>query len=349
MEQKMKKSFLYSFIVLMILFVVSCAQQTQKPAETEYLDELEAKKQLEAEQVDANAQVVDDFSKKKKILTRIEVEDRIEQKKLIQKQEDIKAKSAQLEKAIEEKLSAKSAKIVRDNENVQELLDLGLTPEELEAKLRAETNLNEFEIAEVVSTYKVQRMIATAQSKEELERVLKSETQLKDEEIKQIVSIRQQVIDKEKELRKETLKKIHDRLVRNRTLNLETVFCAQTSKLDQLVLSPIYYPFDVHIVDRKASSKLFNDYEMISAELAKYPDMMIQLEGNCDYKGSNRYNKALGDRRWSGVLPLLTSVGINQTKIRGISKGEECPTPQVNDDEAWRAQNRRTDFVWILQ
>ncbi|MBU3914683.1 hypothetical protein KKA14_04040, partial [bacterium] len=349
MELKMKKSFIYSLIVLIGLFLVSCSQQTRKLEDTVYLDELEKQKQLEASQQSANAQIVEDYDKKKKILTRVEAEDRIEQKKLVKKQEDIKAKSAQLDREIEEKTGSKSAEIARNNKKVPELLAMNLPPEELEKRLSEETALTKEEIAEVVKTYKLQRMIASSQTKEKLEQVLKEKTELKTDEIERIVAIKQQVLDTEKELRKETLKKIHDRLIRNRQLNLETVFCSGASKLDQLILKQIYYPFDVHTVDNESSSQLFNEYELISQELSNYPDMMLQLEGSCDHKGSNKYNKALGDRRWSGVVPLLTSIGYSNANIRGISKGEECQTPKITDDESWRAQNRRTDFVWTLK
>jgi outer membrane protein OmpA-like peptidoglycan-associated protein len=192
-------------------------------------------------------------------------------------------------------------------------------------------------------------MIASSQSKEELEAVLKRETELKADEIERIVAIKQQVLDNQKELRKETIKKIHERLVRNRQLNLESVFCSRASTFDQLVLNPVYYPFDVHTVNKEISNRIFSDFEMISDELSNYPDLMLQLEGSCDYKGSNKYNKALGDRRWSGVMPLLTSLGYSKNNIRGISKGEECPTPKKDDDEVWRSENRRTDFVWVLK
>ncbi len=345
----MKKFFTFSSIVLMSLFLMACAQQTQKPEDTVYLDELEKEKQLEEEQQSSNYKIEGDFAKKKKIIKQIEAEDRIEQKKLAKKQEAIEAKAAELEKEIEETIGGRTSEIARKDDRIQELINMNLPPEELSKRLSEETNLSKTEIDEVVDSYKLQRMIATSQSQEELEKTLKQETELADDEIKKIVEIKQQVMDNEKELRKETLKKIHERLVRNRELNLETVFCSRATKMDQIVLSPVYYPFDVHVVGQDSSSQLLNDFELISEELQNYPDMVLQLEGNCDYKGSNKYNKALGDRRWSGVLPLLTSLGYSRSRVRGISKGEECPTPKLSDDEDWRAQNRRTDFVWVLK
>lgn len=260
-------------------------------------------------------------------------------------------KSAQLEKEIEEKIGFKSAEIIKENENVKELLAMDLSAEDLERRLVEESDLSPEDIKEVVETYKLQKMIASTQSEEELTKILQEKTELKDDEIKRIVAIKKQVLEKEKELRYETIKKIHDRLVRNRQLNIDRVFCAAASKLDELVLTPVFYPFDVHVIEKDASTRLFNDFDLIASELTKYPDMMLQLEGSCDYKGSNKYNKALGDRRWSGVLPLLTSLGYAQNYIRGISKGEECPVPKLesDDDEKWRARNRRTDFIWVLK
>lgn len=348
----MKKSFI---CILVVLFIASCApQQPQQPSldiEYEFLSELDQQEKLKAEEKAENQKIVEEYEKKKKILTQIEIEDRIEQKQLIKKQEDIAMKSEELKKEIEEKIGLQSAQIIEKNEKVKELLALDLSAEELEKRLAEETDLTDEDKDIVVKTYKVQKMIASAQTKEELEEILKEQTELNSEEIQRIVAIKQQLIDKEVELRKETLRKIHERLLRNRRLNIESVFCARTSKLDQLLLSPVYYPFDVHVVGNKYSKNLYADFEMIIDELSNYPDMMLQLEGNCDYKGSNKYNKALGDRRWSGVKPLITSLGYEESKIRGISKGEECPTPKsdIFDDETWRAENRRTDFVWVLQ
>lgn len=341
----MKKSFICG---LFALFIASCAPQAPQQ-KVEYLEELEQQKALQASQKNENLNIVEDYKKKKKILTQIETEDRIEQTKLIKKQEDIALKSEELKKEIEEKIGLKSAEIMEKNEKVKELLALELSADELEKRLAEETDLSAQDKEEVVKTYKLQQMITSARSKEELEQILKEKTELDDSEIATLVEMQQQVLDKKASLRRETLKKIHDRLIRNRRLNIETVFCAGASKLDQLVVAPVYYPFDVHVVDKKYSQSLFSDFEMIFDELDNYPDMMLQLEGACDYKGSNKYNKALGDRRWSGVVPLLTSMGYAQSNVRGISKGEECQTPKFDNDEKWRAENRRTDFIFVLK
>ncbi len=344
----MEKRFMY-FLAVVFFFLASCAPQTPKPKDLVYLDELGQQKTLLAGQIEENKRIIEEYNKKKKILAQIAAEDQIEQKKLIKKKQDIAQKAARLQKEIEERLGFKSSQIVKNNARAKELLEMNLTPEELAERLRAETDLTAEEIKEVVSTYRLKRMIAAAKTEEELEQILRTQTDFKEDEIQRIVAMKKQILAEQQALRIETIKKIHDRLVRNRRLNIESVFCARASSFDQLLLTPVKYPFDVHAVSNDSSSTLYNDFEMISVEIKKYPDMMLQLEGNCDYKGSNKYNKALGDRRWSGVKPLLTSMGFADSSIRGISKGEECPTPKIDNDELWRAENRRTDFVWVLK
>ena len=334
--------------VLALFFLASCGGKQPKK-DTVYLAELKAQRPLQAEQQNQNRAAMLNYKKKKIILTRIAAEDRQEQGKLLKKQEEIVRRSEALKQQLLKKIGIDSAVVARGNKKVEALLNSGLSTEELERRLRSETQLSDAEINKIIKGYRLKQLIASSQTKEQLETVLRENTDLDDSEIQEVVKIQQQIIDKREELKVETLRKIHTRLVRNRRLNIDTVFCAAASKLDQIVIRPVYYPFDIHITNKKSSNLLFDDFVLVQKEIKKYPDMLLQLEGNCDYKGSNRYNKALGDRRWSGVEPLLTSMGINKNIIRGISKGEECPTGEKDDDEIWRGENRRTDFVWTLK
>ena len=138
--------------------------------------------------------------------------------------------------------------------------------------------------------------------------------------------------------------------MRNKNLGVEKAFCAKTSPLDQFVISPIIYDFDSYTIMKKTSDKLFQEVDLVYAESLKYKLMTLQIEGNCDERGSNAYNKALGDRRWTGVVPFITSLHFDKGKIRGISKGEECQTvKKTTDMEIWWQENRRSDSVWVLR
>ncbi len=84
--------------------------------------------------------------------------------------------------------------------------------------------------------------------------------------------------------------------------------------------------------------------ENIGAWLKENPDVVIQVEGHCDERGSNEYNLALGERRSLGVRGYLVTLGVGPERIYTISYGEERPVGTGHDESAWW-QNRRGHFM----
>ena len=82
--------------------------------------------------------------------------------------------------------------------------------------------------------------------------------------------------------------------------------------------------------------------------LKKYPKVRIQIEGNCDERGTVQYNLALGDRRANSAKAYLVALGIDGNRISTISFGKERPLDPGHNEEAW-ARNRRDKFVVIGQ
>jgi peptidoglycan-associated lipoprotein len=82
--------------------------------------------------------------------------------------------------------------------------------------------------------------------------------------------------------------------------------------------------------------------------LRKYPNVRIQIEGNCDERGTVQYNLALGDRRANSAKAYLVALGIDGNRISTISFGKERPLDPGHTEEAW-AMNRRDKFVVIGQ
>ncbi|MFW6148134.1 MAG: peptidoglycan-associated lipoprotein Pal [Thermodesulfobacteriota bacterium] len=80
--------------------------------------------------------------------------------------------------------------------------------------------------------------------------------------------------------------------------------------------------------------------------LKEFPEYSLRIEGNCDERGTNEYNLALGDRRADSAKNYLISQGLSADRIATISYGEERPLALGHNEEAW-AQNRRDDFVLI--
>jgi peptidoglycan-associated lipoprotein len=69
----------------------------------------------------------------------------------------------------------------------------------------------------------------------------------------------------------------------------------------------------------------------------------IQVAGNCDERGSDEYNLALGNRRAISAKQYLVNHGIDQSRIETVSYGKERPVDPGHNEEAW-AKNRNDQF-----
>jgi peptidoglycan-associated lipoprotein len=80
--------------------------------------------------------------------------------------------------------------------------------------------------------------------------------------------------------------------------------------------------------------------------LKRYPQYNLLIEGHCDERGTEQYNLALGDRRANIAKEYLATLGIDTSRIRTVSYGEERPFDQGHDESAW-AKNRRDHLVLV--
>lgn len=90
------------------------------------------------------------------------------------------------------------------------------------------------------------------------------------------------------------------------------------------------------------------DYPILQAHgryLAEHPQQQVRIAGNCDERGSNEYNLALGERRAEAVKKLLVLSGGRALQIETVSYGEEKPLAPGHDERAWQ-QNRRADIIY---
>ncbi len=105
------------------------------------------------------------------------------------------------------------------------------------------------------------------------------------------------------------------------------------------VLKTIYFDYDRDEIRPDQQSALDGNVDY----LKQNTDKKIQIVGNCDERGTNEYNFALGDRRAKSVRSYLVEHGIAADRITTTSMGEEQPAVQGSTEEAW-AQNRRALF-----
>lgn len=91
-------------------------------------------------------------------------------------------------------------------------------------------------------------------------------------------------------------------------------------------------------------SDLSSDSQAVLAKqaawLLQFPQVVIQVEGHCDERGTREYNLALGERRANSVKEYLMSLGVAADRVSTISYGKERPAVEGTNKEAF-AQNRR--------
>ncbi len=106
-------------------------------------------------------------------------------------------------------------------------------------------------------------------------------------------------------------------------------------------LRTIYFDFNKAEVRSDARAVLKANAEII---LANRSLGSITLQGNCDERGSEEYNLALGERRAASVKQYLVDLGVPASRLRTVSFGESKPAVMGHMESAWR-WNRRTDFT----
>jgi peptidoglycan-associated lipoprotein len=104
----------------------------------------------------------------------------------------------------------------------------------------------------------------------------------------------------------------------------------------------VFFEFDSATLSQEAKDKL----SAVGTVLAKYPALKVRIEGNCDERGSEQYNLALGQRRADAAKRYLGSMGARDSQLTAISFGDQKPKATGHDEEAWR-QNRRDDLTAI--
>ncbi len=104
-------------------------------------------------------------------------------------------------------------------------------------------------------------------------------------------------------------------------------------------LQKVYFDYDSFALRPDAISTL-NDN---AAKIKQTSDILIQIEGHCDERGTQEYNLALGEKRALAVRDYLMTVGIAGNRMVTISYGEEQPAQDGHDESAWKL-NRRCEF-----
>lgn len=101
---------------------------------------------------------------------------------------------------------------------------------------------------------------------------------------------------------------------------------------------PIYFDFDGYTVPGSENGKLST-----VAQAMQGMSNDIIIAGFTDERGTEEYNRGLGELRAQSVRDALISMGVSGSRIQTVSFGKEMPADPGSGEAAW-AKNRRAEF-----
>ena len=138
----------------------------------------------------------------------------------------------------------------------------------------------------------------------------------------------------------------HQRLLKTKDLNI-----ADRSLRDEIndrLMPVVHFDFDQIKIKPDYQKLLRQQSSCVMKALEARGDMIVQIEGHADERGSDEYNLALGHRRANAIANSIMVYLSNSTLVRILSYGEEFPLESNSGKRAWD-KNRRVEFTLLLK
>jgi peptidoglycan-associated lipoprotein len=118
------------------------------------------------------------------------------------------------------------------------------------------------------------------------------------------------------------------------------VIATGTADTSILKADTIYFDLDSATIKKAEEKKL----EAVAAFLKAHQADALRVEGNCDERGTEKYNLSLGDRRALAAREYLANLNVDPRQVVTVTYGKAKPASQGHNEAAW-SKNRRDDFV----
>jgi peptidoglycan-associated lipoprotein len=102
----------------------------------------------------------------------------------------------------------------------------------------------------------------------------------------------------------------------------------------------VHFDYDSSVVKAGEKSKVASVADYLKSNSGN----AVEVQGNCDERGTDEYNRSLGERRALALREELVRLGIDLNRVDTISFGRDHPV-DTGHSEAAHKKNRRGDFV----
>ncbi len=111
-----------------------------------------------------------------------------------------------------------------------------------------------------------------------------------------------------------------------------------SANVDKTQFQPVRFGYDSAEVSASESGTIES-----LASFLKSGSKTVILAGFTDERGTEEYNRSLGERRAQAVRNALIAQGAGAGSIQTVSFGEEMPASSGSGEDAW-GQNRRVEI-----
>jgi len=160
----------------------------------------------------------------------------------------------------------------------------------------------------------------------------------------QNLSLADEIVELEKELKK--LEKIKELGYDPSLMDVDISNTKKFKPGDKIILERIYFDFDKDFIREESVVELSKLYYFMTSN----PDMIVEVAGHTDSRGTDEYNLDLSRRRAKSVQAWLAERGIKAKRVATKGYGEAKPIadnlkPDGSDDPDGRQMNRRIELT----
>jgi peptidoglycan-associated lipoprotein len=109
---------------------------------------------------------------------------------------------------------------------------------------------------------------------------------------------------------------------------------------ETLQADTIHFDYDSAVIRPAEHSKV----AAVADYLKSNSSNAVKVEGHCDERGTDEYNRSLGERRAQAIRSELVKSGVDASRVDTVSFGRDRPV-DTGHSEASHRKNRRGEFV----
>ena len=105
----------------------------------------------------------------------------------------------------------------------------------------------------------------------------------------------------------------------------------------------VHFDFDSSVIKESEKSKL----SAVAEQLKSKTTVALRVDGHCDERGTEEYNRSLAERRAIALREELVLLGIDPSRVDTCGYGEDKPAAIGHSEEAY-SKNRRGEFILLM-